>query len=276
MGKRKLFYAFFVLVIGLCFVSSPIAQEKKEGESSYKVKKGDTLWDISSEHLKDPFLWPKLWQRNPSITNPHWIYPGKEIRIYPLEELEEEGPKEVIPGMPKEAEVQEVKPEASPSSLGEGEKEALKEEKGEVKEAGAKPGEVVEPKVVERSPDFSDDVRSAGFMSDRELRGIGIILNSKEGKYLMSEGDILLVAFKTREPVVVGNKYTVFRPAEVVRHPLTDRKMGRKYNIAGNIQVIDQSGNFFTAKVIESFDAIHKGDLVRPYLKAKVEVEAKE
>jgi hypothetical protein len=39
----------------------------------------------------------------------------------------------------------------------------------------------------------------------------------------------------------------------------------------GNIQVIDQQGNFFTAKVIESFGAIQKGDLIKPYSKEKME-----
>src|SRR5262249_38224067 len=49
---------------------------------TYVVQRGDTLWDICSQFLGDPYLWPKVWAQNPSITNPHWIYPGDVIRLH--------------------------------------------------------------------------------------------------------------------------------------------------------------------------------------------------
>src|SRR4026209_1617508 len=53
-----------------------------EGEVTHVVKKGDTLWDIAREYLKDPFRWPEVFQRNTDVVeNPHWIYPGEVIRI---------------------------------------------------------------------------------------------------------------------------------------------------------------------------------------------------
>jgi hypothetical protein len=48
---------------------------------THVVKKGDTLWDISATYFRSPFAWPKLWAFNPSITNPHWIYPGDIVRL---------------------------------------------------------------------------------------------------------------------------------------------------------------------------------------------------
>lgn len=48
---------------------------------TYVVVKGDTLWDISSVFLNQPWLWPKLWRLNPEINNPHLIYPGDIISL---------------------------------------------------------------------------------------------------------------------------------------------------------------------------------------------------
>jgi hypothetical protein len=262
---RKLISIYFIMVLfilSFCFLLSPLAQEKKETEGVYTIKQGDTLWDISSKFLKDPFLWPKLWQRNPYITNPHWIYPGQPIRLSPLEELKKEEPKKVVVEEkpkevvkePKEPEVKKVEPPP------------IIEKKPEV---------VAEVKPVEEKPPVFPEIRSAGFISDIDYRGIGIVLEGKEGKVLMSSGDIVYLAFKTSEPILIGNKYTVFRPSEEIRHPVTQKKVGIKYNIIGNVQIIDQYGNFFTAKVIEAFDGILRGDMIQPYLKEKMEVEEK-
>lgn len=46
------------------------------------VRRGDTLWDIAWVYFNDPWVWPKVWSFNPSVTNPHWIYPGDLIRLY--------------------------------------------------------------------------------------------------------------------------------------------------------------------------------------------------
>ncbi len=56
-------------------------QLKASHPLQYTVKKGDTLWDIASLFLRDPWYWPQIWQSNPQVKNPHLIYPGDILTL---------------------------------------------------------------------------------------------------------------------------------------------------------------------------------------------------
>lgn len=73
----------FVYDVGPVAGEDDGAVSSSETPELYVVRKGDTLWAISSQFFRDPFAWPKLWAMNPAITNPHWIYPGDVIRLTP-------------------------------------------------------------------------------------------------------------------------------------------------------------------------------------------------
>jgi len=269
MNRARSLCFFGAMITVLCVVFSPLAQERKGAEEFYTIKQGDTLWEISSKFLKDPFLWPKLWQRNPYITNPHWIYPGQPIRLSPVEEVKKEEPKDVAAEeKPKEAAKEPEVKKAEPAPI----EKKPEEQSVEKKPVEQKP---VEQKSAEEKPKVLREARTAGFFSDVDYKGVGIVLESKEGKSVMATGDILYAAFRTSEPVSVGGRYTVFRATKLISHPVTEKKIGRRYNIIADIQIIDQYGNFFVAKVIESYDGMFKGDMIRPYLKDKTEIEGR-
>ena len=62
-------------------VSAYAAEMRADHPSTYTVRKGDTLWDISARFLHKPWLWPEIWQANPQVKNPHLIYPGDVLSL---------------------------------------------------------------------------------------------------------------------------------------------------------------------------------------------------
>ena len=101
MGRRWLSIVMMLIAMPF-FCIADVINIKDSAPQTYVVKKGDTLWDISSMYLDKPWLWPELWRNNVHIVNPHLIYPGDELRMrfddqgQPVLELVRETPKAQI------------------------------------------------------------------------------------------------------------------------------------------------------------------------------------
>ena len=84
-GTLKLALILYVCAAlsGVYVLSASAKITPHEGDKSttlITIVKGDTLWDLCQEHLKDPLRWRELSKYN-DFTNPHLIYPGEELRI---------------------------------------------------------------------------------------------------------------------------------------------------------------------------------------------------
>ena len=81
MKKRSILAGMLLVVASLIVQAGDVLSLKQGHPQTYVVKKGDTLWGISSMFLSDPWMWPEIWHVNPQVDNPHLIFPGDELNL---------------------------------------------------------------------------------------------------------------------------------------------------------------------------------------------------
>lgn len=175
-------------------VEQPPLQLKANYPEAYVVVKGDTLWDISSRFLEDPWRWPELWYSNPQIANPHLIYPGDELLLV------------YVDGRPM---IQIRRPDGAMATVGRG----LKEER-------------LSPQVREESLDRA--IPTIPIDAIKQFLSRPRVVTEKElemAPYIISSADKHLIAGPGNTVYVRGLKdadqteYVVVRPGEVYRNP---------------------------------------------------------
>lgn len=81
MKTRPISICLLLVALFFCGTLQAEVEIRDDVPEVYIVKKGDTLWGISGMYLREPWLWPELWDVNPQIDNPHLIYPGDELYL---------------------------------------------------------------------------------------------------------------------------------------------------------------------------------------------------
>ena len=80
--KKALSLFLAALLMTVVAVAQDAIELNPDHPTRYIVKRGDTLWDISTQFLVEPWRWPEIWQTNPQVQNPHLIYPGDELALF--------------------------------------------------------------------------------------------------------------------------------------------------------------------------------------------------
>jgi hypothetical protein len=204
---------------------------------AYVVQSGDTLWDIAGKYLNSNYYWPKIWERNTFIVNPHLIFPGDLLYIYP------DGVVEVPPVRPKEC----------------------------------KPGDPGYPdcKTRETKTGITYKTRDAeGFVDKDTYTKAGKILDNKNNKVEMGENDIVYVNVGKLDKVIEGEILSVFRlkrdinnqKIEEVHHPISGDLVGYQTVILGDLKITKVLPKSSEAIIINSYQEIRNGDLITAYI----------
>jgi hypothetical protein len=145
--------------------------------ASHVVRKGDTLWGICDFYFQNPYQWPRIWSYNPQIQNPHWIYPGEQVKL------------RGGAGMLGEA---AAAPQASGPQAG---------------------GGIVDRR--RQVPPDTVFLRSQGYIDD-DTHNWGEINGAAEDKLILTDFDEVYVRVGKDHDVKLGQELTVFRPVRKV------------------------------------------------------------
>ena len=236
MPKTRIMRYALIVFLLLPSITFAATQEIKE----YKVIKGDCLWNISKAELNDPFMWPKIWEENKWIANPHWIYPGQIIKI-PLYLIQKEKREEEASLRPATTSPEPTA--ASPEPAGE-----------EVKKEAV---HMMMHPLVNKSL-----LMASGYIADT-IPGVGQVSDSPSGQLVFGKGDIVFVAVD--HPAQVGDKFYVIKASGPVKHPITGKEIGYVITISGIAEIVKIKNGETMAKITKSFREINKDDRLDSY-----------
>lgn len=108
-------------------------------------------------------------------------------------------------------------------------------------------------------------LRQTGFVEPGELAQAGRIVGSKEEKIMLATLDEAYVEYTRDKPFQVGERYTVYHPTHVVKHPLTGKTLGHMVEILGEGEVrAVTDGRIARVAIVDSTNPIERGWLIGP------------
>ena len=192
------------------------------------VKKGDTLWGITGEHFEDPRDWPRVWSYNPQLQNPHWIYPGDQLRL---------GSAAIAADAPTAGGLRG-------GTLG----------NGLVGRTALVPPETV-------------FLRERGYIDEPEKDVWGQVVGAREERQLLSDQNHIYMILRPGADVKPGQQLTIFQEARKPPVPDGARRPpGSIIAFKGTVKIqgFDAQTRVAHGEVIEALDTIERGFKVGP------------
>ncbi|BBB31868.1 conserved hypothetical protein [Thermotomaculum hydrothermale] len=257
--KKVLFFAMFLMIFaGMSYAEITVEKHwtpynpptsYPDGTKVYIIVKGDTLWDLAGKFFNNPYLWPKIWEKNKYITDPHWIYPGDPLVIEEVETV-------------KEAKA-ETQPEQEVKEFQEEKEEKVEEPTHkEIQQVNSKE----EAKVTESAT--VADIKNAMYSitvdspKDYEAKSFnGVVVEGDEDEQLTFAVPDVIYAKEFADGKLVANEtYAVVRPEKVVKVE-KDKYVVILQRLA-DVKVLCVNDGIATAKFIYSSHPVERGDFL--------------
>ncbi|WP_166252969.1 LysM peptidoglycan-binding domain-containing protein [Marinobacter salicampi] len=221
---RKLLYALaatMLLITSWAQAASP--EFRSDHPERYTVVKGDTLWDISSRFLNNPWYWPEIWHVNPQVRNPHLIYPGDVLALVYVE----------------------------------GEQRVTKVSSDNVvklsPQVRSEPIETPIPAIpLDAISSFLSDTR---IVDPETLEDAAYVLEGEDGRIIMGAGDKIYA--RGDKP---ADKVGIFRRSNSYVDPETGEFLGLEARAIAQGKITEENGDVLTLQLKRSVEEVRIGD----------------
>ncbi|NMP30823.1 LysM peptidoglycan-binding domain-containing protein [Thalassotalea sp. M1531] len=261
MIKKIILSATFFTLPWLSFADE--LQINEGAPNTYIVEEGDTLWDISSIFLEQPWLWPQLWRLNPEISNPHLIYPGDVLRLVYDDEGEpqlvvEEEPEYIEEIIEEPVVVEEVIEEPVIVEAPPREKPTLKLSPKVRKQVKKTPITTLPLHVI------APYVKYDHLLTQAQVDTLPNVIGSDQGHKSSLDGFKVYV----NDDLVLGKSYAIYYIDDEIIDPETEKSLGFNVKLTGTAQAI-RSGDMAkrrpgTLLVNSANREIRSGNIVMP------------
>lgn len=226
LGKKISLLLCLIFMVGVVFYPS-----FSRGQAmTHTVQRGDTLWSICEHYYGNAELWPKLWQMNPFVTNPHLLKPGDIITLLDGES-QRKGP------LPKEkavAETIEVRP-SGPTGID--------------------------------ITGFANVKAIGGLFTSGKIEAWGFIVPTNTKRLMYAEGDTVYIRIAPGRTVHVGDELSIAQAGPWLKHPVSGAKFAREITVDGRLVVRESlEKDFFRGDILETFKTANLGDWVIPVI----------
>jgi len=228
LGKKFLLIIAVSAVIGVTAVlAQNVGGLVSNYPERYTVVEGDTLWDISTKFLTDPWRWPELWQGNPQVDNPDLIYPGDVLVLT------------FIDGRPVLRSLRRETVKLSPTPRATDYRSAIPP---------------IDPAAINayiNSPLVTDEA---------ELLEAGYVVEGLDNRLIMGKYDQFYARGIDDTSYA---KYRLFRPGRHFVDPITDESLGWEAEHVGDAQML-QEGDPSRLSLLDTYTDVAIRDRLRP------------
>jgi hypothetical protein len=229
-----------------------VASVKVNHPRQYTVQKGDTLWDIASLFLKDPWFWPEIWHQNPQVENPHLIFPGDILTLI------------YVDGQPRIVVGKHGQPVQQQTTV-------ISDDQGPLPVVRLSPSIRTEDIQASIATIPGDAIRQflskPRVVTKDELKNAPYILGSDEQHLILGAGNSIYIRGEIDKERV---RYTVVREGEKLVDPDTKKVLGYEAIYAGEV-LISSYGDPAVGELTETEREVLYGDRLLPTDKSKID-----